>query len=330
MPGSHLEQCRRQWCMTVISNDSGKHFNEWPLTEPASVVGYSTWALSNWLLEWEMTLHLSHAVRGVVGAGSLWKSNVRFGVFSCQAPVDEGMKQLQLCELFKITPAVGLCSCCFFLQCGKYTEPGFWVALLCHISSIRLYRLGNSVTGRKMDRTYPANHISHSLMLLFLFLFSILQNSVCCEGVWSVYFIIGAYPSVHSGYTVMCVFSLPDIWGPECNPGYWCDSSSACWERWHHCWGMLCLFCGLLTSKCREGFKRLIPSLQTENHQDLLKHGIAVSRMQAELYIKSYPLIVTDKAGFHGSFQLVVAVGRLCLSPHKWKTASGCDCRRVQ
>lgn len=28
MPGSHLEQRRRRWWVTVISNDSGKHFNE--------------------------------------------------------------------------------------------------------------------------------------------------------------------------------------------------------------------------------------------------------------------------------------------------------------
>lgn len=42
MPGSHLERCGRQWCMAVISNDSGRHFNERPLTEQASVVGLST------------------------------------------------------------------------------------------------------------------------------------------------------------------------------------------------------------------------------------------------------------------------------------------------
>lgn len=41
MPGS-LEQWRRQRWVPVISNDSGEHFNEWPLTEPASLVGYST------------------------------------------------------------------------------------------------------------------------------------------------------------------------------------------------------------------------------------------------------------------------------------------------
>lgn len=104
-------------------------------------------------------------------------------------------------------------------------------------------------------RGMPGSHLAQCGRQWCMAVIAILQNSGCWRRLEHILYNRCGYLSVHSGYIVTCVFCLPDIWGPERNPGYWCDSSSTRWKRWHYCWGMLCLFCGLLTSKCWEGFK---------------------------------------------------------------------------